>query len=52
MDQNKRRSLDISKLRFSKSELSTEESLKDITPIQWSGDVISGKKNVNVRLAK
>ena len=41
------RSLDISKLNTKKSTIiSYEEALKDIIPINWSKDVLSGKKKV------
>lgn len=39
--------LDLDKLRTKKSiVVSTEEALKDIIPINWSKDVLSGKKKV------
>lgn len=43
------RRLDITKLRSKKSSvMSSEESLKDIVPIDWSEDVLSGKTKVIV----
>ena len=46
------RRLDFSKLKFSEKTISTEEALKDITPIQWSEDVLSGKKKVTITKAE
>ena len=43
------RSLDFSKLKNRKRTiLSTEEALKDVTPINWSKDVLSGKRKVTI----
>lgn len=43
------RALDLSKLRNRKHAiLSTKEALKDVTPINWSKDVISGKRKVTI----
>lgn len=43
------RSLDLSKLKNRKRTiLSTEEALKDVTPINWSKDVLSGKRKVTI----
>lgn len=43
------RALDLSKLRNRKHTiLSTKEALKDVTPINWSKDVISGKRKVTI----
>lgn len=43
------RGLDLSKLSGKKFKfISSEEALKDITPISWSEDVLSGKKKVLV----
>lgn len=28
--------------------ISTEESLKDVTPIEWSEEVIKGDKKINI----
>lgn len=39
--------LDLSKLRARVSKtISTEESLQDVTPVNWSEDVLSGKKKI------
>ena len=32
--------------------ISNEEAFKDIIPIEWSDDVLSGKKKVIVKMAK
>lgn len=41
------RKLDMSKLKSRKrSTISTEESLKDIIPINWNDEVLNGKKKV------
>lgn len=37
--------LDLNKIRFAGT-ISSEEALKNITSIQWSEDVLSGKKKV------
>jgi len=43
------RSLDISKINTKKYIIvSSEEALKDIIPINWAKDVLSGKKKVLV----
>jgi len=40
-------SLDLNKLKSKKHTIiSSKEALKDITPIEWSEDVLSGKKKV------
>jgi hypothetical protein len=44
--------LDMSKLIFADGFISTEEALKDVTPIEWSDDVLSGKKKVTVTAAE
>jgi len=47
------RRLDITKLRSKKSSvISSEESLKDIVPIDWSDEVLSGKKKVIITSKK
>ncbi|WP_165920870.1 hypothetical protein [Muricomes intestini] len=40
--------LDFSKLNFDPTPISTEESLRDITPIKWSKDVLSGKRKITL----
>lgn len=41
------KTLDISKLKFREhSIISTEEALKDVTPIDWPDDVLNGDKKV------
>lgn len=45
--------LDLSKLRTRISKtLSTEEALQDVTPINWSNDVVSGEKKVQISKVK
>jgi len=47
IDNKEYRHLDITKLRSKKSiVISSEESLKDIVPIDWSDEVLSGEKKV------
>jgi hypothetical protein len=44
------RKLDLNKLKNkSKIEISSKEALKDIIPIEWSKDVLEGKKKIIVR---
>ena len=52
MNENRRR-LDFSKIsgRISKN-ISTDSSLRDITPMNWSEKVISGEKSVTIKKAK
>lgn len=38
--------LNFSKLNFSDKPMTTKESLREVNPIQWSKDVLSGKKEV------
>ncbi|NLL52279.1 MAG: hypothetical protein GX248_06195 [Peptococcaceae bacterium] len=45
--------LDISKLSNKKSTIvSSEKALEDISPINWSKDVLSGKKKVFIQYGK
>lgn len=46
------RRLDFSKLNFSNNIISTEEALKDVTPIQWPEDVLNGVKKINITKAE
>lgn len=47
MVEKKKRRLDFSKLSGRKSKIvSSEEALKDVTPINWSKDVLSGDKQI------
>nr|DAU90975.1 MAG TPA: hypothetical protein [Caudoviricetes sp.] len=49
MVEKKKRRLDFSKLSGRKSKIvSSEEALKDVTPINWSKDVLSGDKKINI----
>lgn len=44
--------LDISKLKTRKHRIiSSTEALKDVTPMEWSNDVVSGKKIVKITKA-
>jgi hypothetical protein len=53
MMNKKYKPLDLSKLAAKKSTIvSSEESLKDISPINWSKDVLSGKKKIRMDLSK
>lgn len=43
------RSLDLNKLKNRKhTVISTKEALRDVTPINWSKDVLSGKRKVTI----
>lgn len=47
------RILYMSKLKSrKKNTMSTEESLKDIIPINWNDEVLNGKKKVIIRKQK
>jgi len=53
MNNNKFKSLDLSKLNGKKSTIvSSEKALEDISPINWSNDVLSGKKKVLIKYCK
>lgn len=43
--------LNVKKLRQEKNTIivSSKESLKDIEPIQWSDDVLEGKKTIEIK---
>lgn len=45
-DRNGYKKISFDKLTFSKNTLTFEEALKNKTPISWTDDVISGKKQV------
>ena len=46
---NKYKPLNMNVLRSKKTTIvSSEEALKDITPIDWSKDVLSGRKKVTI----
>lgn len=45
-DKSKYRRLKLDPLRFSDKVVSSMESLKDIVPIEWSDEVISGERKV------
>lgn len=42
-NQKEYKRLDLSKINFKNTIISTEEALKDIVPIAWSDDVLNGK---------
>lgn len=45
--------LDVKKIQAKRTTIvSSEESLKDISPMSWSNDVLSGKKKVIMVLDK
>lgn len=47
MSNQQYKKLDMSKLKFREhSIISTEEALKDVTPIDWPEDVLNGDKKV------
>lgn len=49
MNNKKLKSLDLNTLKNKKTIIvSSEEALKDVTPIDWSEDVLSGKKKVTL----
>ena len=49
MVEKTKRRLDFSKLSGRKSKIvSSEDALKDVTPINWSKDVLSGDKKINI----
>lgn len=42
--------LDFNKIKnITNENISSEEALKDIVPIQWSEDILSGKKKVIIK---
>lgn len=42
----------MSKIKLSNEPMSMEEALKDVIPINWSDDVLTGKKKVVIRKQK
>ena len=53
MMNKKFKSLDLSKLNGKKSTIvSSEKALEDISLINWSNDVLSGKKKVLIKYGK
>ena len=44
--------LDISKLIFSDHSPTTQEALADIVPFEWSDEVLSGNKKVEIKEKK
>jgi hypothetical protein len=45
--------LDVNKLNSRiKKVIFTEEALKDVTPIEWSDDILSGKRKLEVTNAE
>lgn len=50
MDDNKKKRLDLEILKSKKSKIvSMEDALKDVEPIEWTEDVIEGKKKVLIK---
>jgi hypothetical protein len=43
------RSLDFSKIKFSSTPMSTEESLKDVEPIKWAKDILTGGRKAIIK---
>ena len=41
--------LDLKKLKFSDEIVSTKDAIQDIVPIQWSHDVLEGKKKAVIK---
>lgn len=41
--------LNFSDLNFSDEEISFEEALKDVTPIDWAKEVLSGERKVIIK---
>lgn len=54
LDERKRcRSLDMSKIKRRKTgTISLEESLKDVFPIEWTDDVLNGKRKIIISKQK
>lgn len=49
MDKKQFKSLDLNKLNNKKTVIvSSQEALKDVTPINWSEDVLLGKKKITI----
>jgi len=46
---NEYRRLDFSKLNFSEKVVTSNEALRDVIPINWSDDVLQGKKQVVIK---
>lgn len=46
------KSLDLSKLNGKATIVSSEKALEDIIPINWSKDVLSGKKKIIINYSK
>ncbi|MBO5564944.1 MAG: hypothetical protein J5965_00870 [Aeriscardovia sp.] len=44
--------LDMSKMIFSDNHPTTQEALKDVVPFEWSDDVLSGKKKIEIKEKK
>ena len=52
LDQKKYKRLDFSKINFDDEQISTEDSLEDVTPIHWSDDVLNGKRMAVIKRQK
>ena len=52
MNNKKLRSLDLNKIRNKKSIIvSSKEALKDVTPVKWDEEVLSGKEKITLSKA-
>ena len=46
MNSNEYRRLDFSAIQFKNNPTPSEEALRDVEPMNWSQDVMSGKKKI------
>lgn len=44
--------IDFSKIAFDSEPMTTEDSLEDVIPINWSDDVLEGKKKAVIKKQK
>lgn len=49
IDRSGYKRLNLDSLRFSDKVMSSKEALKDVTPIEWSDEVISGERKVIIK---
>lgn len=49
---NEYKRLNFSTLNFSDKEISSEEALKDVTPVTWAKEVLSGEREVIIKKKK
>lgn len=53
MDEKKHKSFDLSQLAGKQADIvSSKEALKDVTPFDWSEDVLNGNKKVLIECGK